>query len=118
MQSIDQFGGHWPLPTWLYRLAADEVLLFLERHEEGKKRKSAGESSHFRSGERLHADHQQLESAFAKLDPDFRVIFRLREVTRLSYAEIGKVPDITEGTVGMRLNRARRQLHELLGDGD
>ena len=51
-----------------------------------------------------------MEQALARLDPELRSIFLLREVEELSYQEIAETLDIPEGTVGSRLNRARREL--------
>ena len=57
-----------------------------------------------------------VEHALARLDPELRSICVLREIDELSYREIAEVLDIPEGTVGSRLNRARRELREHLVD--
>ena len=61
-------------------------------------------------------DREMLEYALAKLDPDLRAIFLLREVEQLSYYEIAMALDIAEGTVASRLNRARRLLRDLIAE--
>ena len=55
-----------------------------------------------------------LEAAIAELDAESRSIFLLREVEELSYNAIAEVLEIPEGTVGSRLNRARRELRQHL----
>jgi RNA polymerase sigma-70 factor (ECF subfamily) len=45
-----------------------------------------------------------------------RSIFLLREVEGLSYQEIADALRIPEGTVGSRLNRARRELQRHLSE--
>ncbi|MCA9038484.1 MAG: sigma-70 family RNA polymerase sigma factor, partial [Planctomycetaceae bacterium] len=57
-----------------------------------------------------------LEQALQQLDPELRSVFVLKEVESLSYREIAQVMDIPEGTVGSRLNRARRELQQHLAD--
>ena len=59
-----------------------------------------------------------LEQALARIDPELRSIFLLREVEKLSYHEIADAMQIPEGTVGSRLNRARRELRQRLSDLD
>ena len=55
-----------------------------------------------------------LDRALARIDPELRSIFLLREVEGLSYHDIAETLQIPEGTVGSRLNRARRELREQL----
>jgi len=57
---------------------------------------------------------QELRSALAKLSNEQRQIIVLRDYMDLSYAEIGAVLDIVQGTVMSRLHRARMALKEEL----
>ena len=52
--------------------------------------------------------------AVAELPPIYRSVFVLREAEMLSYYEIAKVLEISEGTVKSRLHMARRLLREKL----
>jgi RNA polymerase sigma-70 factor (ECF subfamily) len=62
-------------------------------------------------------EHKELlEQALARIEPDLRSIFVLREVEELSYREIAEAIEIPEGTVGSRLNRARRELQQHLAE--
>jgi RNA polymerase sigma-70 factor (ECF subfamily) len=56
----------------------------------------------------------QVRQALAALDPELRAIFTLKAENGLSYLEIAATLGIPEGTVGSRLNRARRELRKLL----
>ncbi|TWU42572.1 RNA polymerase sigma factor [Novipirellula artificiosorum] len=56
----------------------------------------------------------ELCHALAQLAPELRAIFMLKEESGLSYQEIAQTLNIPEGTVGSRLNRARRALRKLL----
>lgn len=53
-----------------------------------------------------------LSFAMERIEPELRLIFQLKEVDELSYAQIGEIVGIPEGTVGSRLNRARRELRD------
>lgn len=68
------------------------------------------------SGDHTERTQQQelMERALAQLAADLRAIFVLREVEGLSYREIAEALGIKEGTVGSRLNQARRQLRKHL----
>jgi RNA polymerase sigma-70 factor (ECF subfamily) len=59
-------------------------------------------------------DKELLEYALALLEPDLRSAFLIREVEGLTYSEIAEALEIPEGTVGSRLNRARRELKQHL----
>jgi len=121
-RKIEQFSGGSKLETWLYRLATNEALQHLRR----TKRRSAGplvtepsvnDSNRLMESEKL----QMLEISLARIDPELRVILSLKEEQNLSYREIAQALDIPEGTVGSRLNRARKELREelvKLGWGD
>ena len=63
----------------------------------------------------LQSENQELLGrALEGIDAGLRAIFLLREVEELSYAEIASVLQVSAGTVGSRLNRARSRLREEL----
>ncbi|MCA9023100.1 MAG: hypothetical protein KDA74_23285, partial [Planctomycetaceae bacterium] len=57
-----------------------------------------------------------LEEALSRLEPEVLSVFILHEVEKLTYREIAEVKKIAEGTVGSRMNRARRELKQHLTD--
>ena len=115
-EKLDQFAGSARFETWLYRLAANEALQYLRKERvrktvpiEVEPAERADDSADRKeTAERLHA-------ALAKLDPELRTIISLKEESGLSYRQIAETMGIPEGTVGSRLNRARRELAKLLG---
>jgi RNA polymerase sigma-70 factor (ECF subfamily) len=114
-RKMDQFSGRSLFSTWLYRLAVNESLQHLRRSKRAQPHVLQYEPMDNSPG---HIDSVEqkdlLERALAKLEPDLRSTFLLREVEELSYGEIALALDIPEGTVGSRLNRARRELKQHL----
>lgn len=114
-QKLNQFSGQSKLETWLYRLATNEALQHLRR----RKRQSVATlvqeptTTDFDSVSDAE-DHRLLETAIAAMEPDLRAVLLLKEQQGLSYSEIADIVDIPEGTVGSRLNRARKELRQEL----
>ncbi len=115
-RKIGQFSGRSRLETWLYRLAVNEALQYLRREKRWQPR-VLREEPIAEGGQEAAAAHRELmESALARLDPETRALILMREIEHLSYVEIAEVLQIAEGTVGSRLNRARRELKQYLID--
>ncbi len=114
---VDQFVGRSKFETWLYRLAMNEALQHLRKERRRNHQPLTHEpmSEHKREDEQSD-DRDVLEQALARLEPELRSLFVLREVERLSYRAIAETMGIPEGTVGSRLNRARRELQQHLAD--
>jgi RNA polymerase sigma-70 factor (ECF subfamily) len=116
-RKIDSYAGHSKFNTWLYRLATNEALQHLRKGKRWKFQPLAREPmSHHTSTIERNEQKELLDEALSRLDPELRLIFVLREVEGLSYREVAESMDIPEGTVGSRMNRARRQLQQLLID--
>ena len=115
-RSIGQFNGRSRFETWLYRLSVNESLQHLRRSRRCRYRaldwEPMDESHHGEDAERK----ELLEKALARIEPELRSIFLLREVDGLSYRDIAEALQIPQGTVGSRLNRARRELKQHLSD--
>jgi RNA polymerase sigma-70 factor (ECF subfamily) len=114
-RSIDKFTGASRLSTWIYRIAVNEALQHLRRksrHSTVALDHDPIDHAHFH--EETSELAEVLISAMAELDPELRAAFVLREVDELSYDTIAEILDIPMGTVGSRLNRARRVLRHRL----
>ncbi len=113
-RKIEQFRGQSKFKTWLYRLSVNESL----QHQRKNRRKQqvlTHDPLDDRPSPGIGNEAKDLlDAALARLDPLLRSIFLLKESRGLSYSEIAEVTEIPEGTVGSRLNRARRQLREHL----
>ncbi len=113
-RKLDTFAGNSKFETWLYRLAVNEALQFRRKRKlptvplyDETMNRSVPRSSRTEL-------RDLLQQALAQIDDDLRMVFLLREQEGLSYADIAEVLGISEGTVGSRLNRVRKELQSVL----
>lgn len=57
---------------------------------------------------------QLMQTAIAALDEEHRLLVILRDVEEMSYQEIGEITGLPEGTIKLRLHRARMAIKEHL----
>ena len=115
-QKLDQFQGKSKFKTWLYRLAVNEALQHIRKSRRQHEPLVRDPVDTHALTHRQFEANELLEVALSQLEPLLRSIFLLKETEGLSYRKIAEVIEIPEGTVGSRLNRARRQLRDLLID--
>jgi len=113
-RKIEQFQGQSKFKTWLYRLAVNESLQHLRKNKRKQQALNHDPIDNRPSPMRHREAKDALDAALERLEPLLRSIFMLKESLGLSYREIAEATEIPEGTVGSRLNRARRQLREHL----
>jgi len=99
------------LAPWLFRIARNVVI---DHHRRGQRSPSFAAA---------HADHPSapsqetsvaLDQALALLDGTDRDVFLMREVSGLSYDEIGRACELSPDAVRSRIYRARLQLRDAL----
>lgn len=126
-RSIVSFKGESAFSTWLYRITTNVCVDF--------SRKSAGKTTASLDGDEETPAQQvadtnpasnpesallnrelseELAAALRQLSVEHRQIVLLRDVSGLSYQEIGQALELTEGTVKSRLARARKHLRDIL----
>ena len=132
-QGLEQFQGGSSFATWVYRLTTNVCIDYLRK----KKRREAVEPSVSlddpdsgwaepflweQDPQRLLEQSERGRALAQGLDrlPDWqREILVLRELSGLSYQEIGEKLDLDLGTVKSRIARARMNLRKiLLEDGN
>lgn len=134
-RGLSRFQGESAFSTWLYRLASNACIDFLRRE---KRRKAismtvplddeVGESRQAElpdSGPTPEAALEQAElkelvrAGLGRLTEEHRQVLVMREFDGLSYAEIGAILTLEEGTVKSRIARARSALRKTLeADGN
>ena len=114
-RKIGQFAGQSQIGTWIYRVAVNEALQHLRKSKRSQMQGLEQEPTDRSPDSHENVDDKELlEQALARLEPDLRSTFLLREIEGLSYGDIASAQEIPEGTVGSRLNRARRELQQHL----
>ncbi len=116
--ALSTFRFESQFPTWVYRLAVNDALQHLRR----QRRRDMVPLDNLEIPELVSQsdleNNEMLSLAISKLEPELRVILHLKEDQEADYATIAEILRIPEGTVGSRLNRARRELKkELLALG-
>lgn len=122
LKALNALAGWRPdatFATWLFRIASNAATDRLRRKKVVKyvpieehmdfPDPAAGPEEALQSAQR----HRILEAALQGLQEDFRQVLLLREVEEMSYAEIGDVLGLREGTVKSRIARARLALLEV-----
>lgn len=125
---LGTFQGDSRFYTWLVRIAANEALMKLRkrRPEEFSIDDSIPGEEDFMprelddwgpSPEQRYAQEEMrriLEEAVEKLDPDFRVVFVLRDMEELSTEDTANLLGLSVPAVKSRLLRARLKLRQRL----
>lgn len=114
-RKLDQFSGQSRLETWLFRLATNEALQYLRKQKRQTTNPYVLDPVTVDDDRLVRSEESQLvQTALERLEPELRVVFLLKEQQGLSYRDIAESMGIPEGTVGSRLNRARKELRQQL----
>lgn len=126
-KSLDRFDGRSRLGTWLFRIAYNNALMRLRSTKpvdpllEDVDSESAPSPAEVVPWVETPEDivekgetAQVLEEAIAAIPESLGLVFQLRDVEGRSTAETAEILGITEGTVKVRLHRARLALRERL----
>lgn len=115
---LDQFRFESSLETWTHRMAVNQSLQYLRKasREDRRVRKVALTTDMTnQTKESFQAEDAEILSlAMEKISGEQRAILHMKEVEGLGYDAISDVLGIPEGTVGSRLNKARKELRNSL----
>ena len=127
-RGLSSFQGNSSFSTWVYRLASNACIDFLRK----RKRRQQGESPHSLDDEEAplpepadprgspeeELERRELRRAVGRglqaLPDHHRQVLVMRELSGMSYQEIGAVLDLDLGTVKSRIARARLALKKFL----
>lgn len=124
-RSLPRFEGRADAATWMYRVALNTAIGWKRK----ERRREAGRSSVLRveevSSGGVDASHEaarreaveRLYGAIRRLNKADAALVLL-SLDGLSYRQMAEVLGISESHVGVKLNRARKALAELLKEGD
>lgn len=127
-RNLDSFRGESGFHLWLCRLTANVCIDFLRKKkrrpqsalsytdEDGRQIDIEVPDERFMPERLLDAKllREELQNGLQCLTADHRSILILREISGLSYDEIGQALDISAGTVKSRLSRARKKLADYI----
>ncbi|NCQ19675.1 MAG: RNA polymerase subunit sigma-70 [Ignavibacteria bacterium CG_4_8_14_3_um_filter_37_9] len=119
IKSLHQFDGNSKLSTWLYRIVVNHCLM--EARKSSRYTFVEQETDESLFDEKYIADWSTLpiknletkelrnilDAAIEKLQPEYRVVFTLRDVEEYSTEETAKMLELSVPAVKSRLHRAR-----------
>lgn len=128
--AFPRFDGRSKVSTWLYRIAANEALMFLRK----KRPDTVSMETRYQDEseddpeplqiidwcclpeEELISDEvrRHLDESIEQLPESSKIVFILRDIEGFSTQETAEALEISEMAVKTRLHRARLQLRELL----
>lgn len=114
LEKIHTFRAESDFATWVHRVAVNDALQHLR--ERKRHRLVPLDENKFVSKSKTNSRETKelFDTALLRIDPELRVIIELKEFEKMTYAKIAEIMSIPEGTVGSRLNRARRELRNQL----
>lgn len=119
-KALDNFREDSQLYTWLYRIATNESLSFINRE---KKRKSVSISDEENPlSERLKSDEYfdanklewKLQLAIQALPEKQRIVFTLRYYEEMPYEKMSKVLDTSTGALKASYHHAAKKVEEYI----
>ena len=115
---LGQFRFESSIETWAHRMAVNQSLQYLRKlsREDQRVRKVAFSTSMSEEpkSQRQADDAEVLHLAMEQISGEQRAILHMKEIEGLGYEDIAGVLGIPEGTVGSRLNKARKDLRSSL----
>jgi len=115
---LGQFRFESSLETWAQRMAVNQSLQYLRKssREEQRVRKVAYSTkmSEDPTKQNQSDDAEVLQLAMEQISGEQRAILHMKEIEGLGYEDIAGALGIPEGTVGSRLNKARKDLRTSL----
>ena len=126
LKNIKQFKGNSKLSTWLYTVVSNHCLM-MARNTQKHTYTSLEDDDAFIDESKLMdwkvspakvAENNNLkeilDKVIAKLDPNYRIVFLLRDVEGLSTEETAEITKLSVTAVKSRLHRARAFLRNEL----
>ena len=122
--SLETFRGDSKLSTWLYRIAVNESISFINR-EKAKRNLSIDDEDSFLIS-KLESDSDfdgdelelKLHKAILSLPERQRLVFNMRYFDELKYSEIADILDLSEGALKASFHHAKSKIEEFLSKED
>ena len=118
--SIENFRGEAKLSTWLYKIATNEVLRFIEKHKQTMvalddlERQYAYEVQDSGSDDDTAEQLVWLQKAIRHLPEKQRLVFNLRYYDELEYAEISEILNTQVETLKTNIHYAKENIKKYI----
>lgn len=119
-RSLDSFREESQLYTWLYRIATNESLSFLEKQKKHTGLSMSDESYNLSNTIKAsdHFDGNKLEwklqLAIQQLPEKQRAVFNLRYFEEMPYEKISKILDTSEGALKANYHHAVKKIEDFI----
>jgi len=126
-RNLNSYNPKYKFSNWIYRIAHNESVSFLRKNKNLQKNiVNTEENNIFDSiPSDIDLEKEILEDSeregvlhiLQKLDPKSRDVLQLKYIEEKDYNEISEILQISSGTVGSLISRAKIKLKKLLEDG-
>lgn len=124
-RGIERFEGNSKLYTWLYRIATNEAITFLNKRKR-RKTNSIDDDEGIDLANRLKADHYfdsdaaqiKLQQALARLPEKQKLVFNMRYFDEMSYKEISESLKTSVGALKASYHHAVKKIQLFLKEED
>lgn len=119
-RNLDAFRAESGLYTWLYRIATNESLTFLNRKKRSLAKKLDDTNDYLL--ENLQSDpyfngteiQRKLQEAIARLPEKQRLVFNMRYFDEIKYQDMEKILDTSAGALKASFHHALKKIEEYL----
>ncbi len=117
---IDGFLGNAKILTWLYRIATNETLTFINKNshtdfEELNEQATAIEADDWFDGDHLQAE---LQAAIQSLPPKQRMVFNMKYYEEMKYEEMSSILGTSVGALKASYHLAVKKISEYFNNGN
>ncbi len=115
--AIDNFRGESGLYTWLYRIASNEAITYINKNKKRKEVDIEQSTAQHRSAEdNVEADVMiaKLQRAIDTLPDKQKQVFIMRYYDEMPYEEISKIVDTSVGALKASYHHAVKKVEEIL----
>ena len=121
-KGLENFRGESGIYTWLYRIATNESLSFLNEKKRKfflplvdveKKLSASLESDDYFSGDEIQL---KLQKAILKLPEKQRLVFNMRYFDEIKYEDMARVLDTSVGALKASYHHATKKIEKMMKD--
>ena len=119
-RNLSKFKGESKLFSWIYRIATNEALTFLQ--QKTKHHHSSSEEYLQKQTEKLHADvyfegdeiQFKLQQAIAHLPEKQQLVFKMKYFEEIKYEDLSEILDTSVGALKASYHHAVKKIEEYL----